>query len=52
MSNYVNVKFYKFQEGGDHLIPKRVARLYMLRALQIVIENALDILDIKPVSRM
>ncbi|XP_012528625.1 DALR anticodon-binding domain-containing protein 3 isoform X2 [Monomorium pharaonis] len=39
-------------EGGDHLIPKRVARLYMLRALQIVFENALDILGIKPVSRM
>ncbi|XP_039314452.1 uncharacterized protein LOC105203040 isoform X2 [Solenopsis invicta] len=39
-------------EGGDHLIPKMVARLYMLRALQVVIENALDILGIKPVSRM
>lgn len=39
-------------EGGDHLISKMVARLYMLRALQIVFENALDILSIKPVSRM
>ncbi|XP_077259518.1 DALR anticodon-binding domain-containing protein 3 isoform X1 [Temnothorax americanus] len=39
-------------EGGDHLIPKMVARLYMLRALQVVFENALDILSIKPVSRM
>lgn len=41
-----------FQEGGDHLIPKMIARLYMLRALQVVFENALDILGIKPVSRM
>lgn len=41
-----------FQEGGDHLIPKMVARLYMLRALQVVFENALDILGIEPVSRM
>lgn len=39
-------------EGGDHLIPKMIARLYMLRALQVVFENALDILGIKPVSRM
>ncbi|XP_011871774.1 PREDICTED: uncharacterized protein LOC105564176 isoform X2 [Vollenhovia emeryi] len=39
-------------EGGDHLIPRMVARLYMLRALQVVFENALDILGIKPVSRM
>lgn len=39
-------------EGGDHLIPKMVARLYMLRALYVVFENALDILGIKPISRM
>ncbi|KYQ46382.1 DALR anticodon-binding domain-containing protein 3 [Trachymyrmex zeteki] len=39
-------------EGGNHLIPKMVARLYMLRALHVVFENALDILGIKPVSRM
>ncbi|XP_020289817.1 DALR anticodon-binding domain-containing protein 3 isoform X1 [Pseudomyrmex gracilis] len=37
---------------GDHLIPKMVARIYMLHALQVVFENALDILSIKPVSRM
>ncbi|XP_018355727.1 PREDICTED: DALR anticodon-binding domain-containing protein 3 [Trachymyrmex septentrionalis] len=39
-------------EGGNHLIPKMVARLYMLRALYVIFENALDILGIKPVSRM
>ncbi|XP_011641656.1 DALR anticodon-binding domain-containing protein 3 isoform X2 [Pogonomyrmex barbatus] len=39
-------------EGGDHLIPKMVARLYMLHALQVVFENALDILGIKPMMRM
>lgn len=39
-------------EGGDHLIAKMFARLYMLQALQVVLENALDILDITPVSRM
>ncbi|KAL0110803.1 hypothetical protein PUN28_014035 [Cardiocondyla obscurior] len=39
-------------EGGDHLISKMIARLYMLRALQVVFENALDILGIKPISRM
>lgn len=48
---YIFISSCDFQEG-DHLIPKMVARLYMLRALQVVFENALDILSIKPVSRM
>ncbi|XP_012219889.1 DALR anticodon-binding domain-containing protein 3 [Linepithema humile] len=39
-------------EGSDHLISKMVARLYMLHALQVVFENALDILGIKSVSQM
>jgi len=49
---YIKSWFYEFQEGADHLIPKMVARLYMLRALYVVFENALDILGIQPVSRM
>lgn len=49
---YIIYQIVSFQEGGDHLIPKMVARLYMLRALQVIFENALDILGIKPVSRM
>ncbi|XP_029173357.1 DALR anticodon-binding domain-containing protein 3 [Nylanderia fulva] len=39
-------------EGGDHLISKMFARLYMLHALQVVLENILNILGITPVSRM
>lgn len=40
-------------EGSDHhLISKMTARLYMLQALQVVLENALDILDIKTISQM
>ncbi|KAL6445755.1 hypothetical protein ACFW04_000903 [Cataglyphis niger] len=39
-------------EGGEHLISKMFARLYMLYALQVVLENALDILGITPVSQM
>ncbi|XP_078032529.1 DALR anticodon-binding domain-containing protein 3 isoform X2 [Augochlora pura] len=39
-------------EAYDHLIPTMTARLYMLHALQIVIQNALALMDIVPVSRM
>ncbi|XP_031844841.1 uncharacterized protein LOC116432317 [Nomia melanderi] len=39
-------------EAYDHLIPMMIARLYMLRALQIVLQNALSLMDIVPVSRM
>ncbi|XP_070155070.1 DALR anticodon-binding domain-containing protein 3 isoform X2 [Polyergus mexicanus] len=39
-------------EGGDHLTSKMFARLYMLYALQVVLQNALDILGITPVSQM
>ncbi|KOC60666.1 DALR anticodon-binding domain-containing protein 3 [Habropoda laboriosa] len=39
-------------EAYDHLIPTMIARLYMLYALQIVLQNALSLLDITPVSRM
>ncbi|XP_017878127.1 DALR anticodon-binding domain-containing protein 3 isoform X2 [Ceratina calcarata] len=39
-------------EAYDHLIPTMTARLYMLHALQVVLRNALAILDIHPVSRM
>ncbi|XP_060825620.1 DALR anticodon-binding domain-containing protein 3-like [Bombus pascuorum] len=39
-------------EAYDHLIPTMTARLYMLHALQIVLQNALALLDITPVSRM
>lgn len=49
---FLQIIFYKLQEGGDHLISKMFARLYMLHSLQIVLENALDILGITPVSRM
>lgn len=59
MSNYtlyfvflLQITFYKLQEGGEHLISKMFARLYMLYALQVVLENALDILGITPVSQM
>ncbi|EFN84924.1 DALR anticodon-binding domain-containing protein 3 [Harpegnathos saltator] len=38
--------------GSVHLAPKMFARLYMLQALQVVLSNALSILDIKPVSQM
>ncbi|XP_015434907.1 PREDICTED: DALR anticodon-binding domain-containing protein 3 [Dufourea novaeangliae] len=39
-------------EAYDHLIPTMIARLYMLHALQIVLQNALTLMDIIPVSRM
>ncbi|KAK9303728.1 hypothetical protein QLX08_004719 [Tetragonisca angustula] len=39
-------------EAYDHLVPTMIARLYMLRALQIVLQNALAFLDIIPVSHM
>ncbi|XP_076759743.1 DALR anticodon-binding domain-containing protein 3 [Xylocopa sonorina] len=39
-------------DAYDHLIPTMNARLYMLHALQIVLQNALALLDIVPVSRM
>lgn len=39
-------------EAYDHLIPTMIARVYMLHALKVVIQNALAILDIHPVSRM
>nr|XP_033322398.1 DALR anticodon-binding domain-containing protein 3-like [Megalopta genalis] len=39
-------------EAYDHLIPTMTARLFMLYALQIVIQNALTLMDIVPVSRM
>ncbi|XP_076631008.1 DALR anticodon-binding domain-containing protein 3 isoform X2 [Colletes latitarsis] len=39
-------------EAYDHLIPTMIARLYMLHALQIVLQNALALLNIVPVSRM
>ncbi|OAD53917.1 DALR anticodon-binding domain-containing protein 3 [Eufriesea mexicana] len=39
-------------EVYDHLIPTMSVRLYMLHALQIVLQNALGLLDILPVSRM
>ncbi|XP_011340326.1 uncharacterized protein LOC105281063 isoform X2 [Ooceraea biroi] len=53
LPNIENVDFSQLQEEeGDHLIPKVIARLYMLHALQIVLQNALDIFDIKMESRM
>lgn len=39
-------------ESYDHLIPTMTARLYMLRALQTVLQNTLALLDIDSVSRM
>ncbi|XP_014480748.1 PREDICTED: uncharacterized protein LOC106747597 [Dinoponera quadriceps] len=39
-------------KGSAPLAPKMFARLYMLHALRVVLENALNILDIKPVSHM
>ncbi|XP_076240718.1 uncharacterized protein LOC143183151 [Calliopsis andreniformis] len=39
-------------EAYDHLIPTVIARLYMLQALEILLQNALLLLDIVPVSRM
>ncbi|XP_076295833.1 DALR anticodon-binding domain-containing protein 3 [Lasioglossum baleicum] len=39
-------------EAYDHLIPMMTARLFMLHALQIVIQNALTLMDIVVVSRM
>lgn len=39
-------------EGRDHLLPTMMARLYLLKAVQIVIRNALRLLNIDPVSRM
>lgn len=39
-------------EAYDHLVPTMIARLYMLHALQIVLQNALAFLDIIPVSHM
>nr|XP_034178930.1 DALR anticodon-binding domain-containing protein 3 isoform X1 [Osmia lignaria] len=39
-------------EGYDHLIPTMIARLYMLHALQIILQNSLALLDIMPVPRM
>ncbi|CAK9824285.1 DALR anticodon-binding domain-containing protein 3 [Anthophora retusa] len=39
-------------EAYDHLIPTMIARIYMLYALQIVLQNALALLNITPVSRM
>lgn len=39
-------------EAYDHLIPTMNARLYMLHALQIVLQNTLALIDIIPVSRM
>ncbi|XP_043267988.1 DALR anticodon-binding domain-containing protein 3 [Venturia canescens] len=39
-------------EGRDHLIPTMMARLYLLHALQIVINNSLAILNIVPVNHM
>ncbi|XP_043265941.1 DALR anticodon-binding domain-containing protein 3 isoform X2 [Colletes gigas] len=39
-------------DAYDHLIPTMIARLYMLHALQIVLQNALALLNIVPVSRM
>ncbi|XP_076651233.1 uncharacterized protein LOC143358168 [Halictus rubicundus] len=39
-------------EAYDHLIPTMTARLFMLHSLQIVIQNALILMDIVPVLRM
>lgn len=44
--------YYELQRGSVHLAPKMFARLYMLYALQVVLKNTLDILDIKPISQM
>lgn len=39
-------------EGYKHLHSKLIARIYMLKALEIILQNALAILNIKSVSRM
>ncbi|XP_046749656.1 DALR anticodon-binding domain-containing protein 3 isoform X2 [Diprion similis] len=39
-------------EGRDHLLPTMMARLYLLKAIQIVTRNALSLLNLDPVSRM
>ncbi|XP_046623716.1 DALR anticodon-binding domain-containing protein 3 isoform X1 [Neodiprion virginianus] len=39
-------------EGRDHLLPTMMARLYLLKAIQIVTRNALRLLNLDPVSRM
>ncbi|KAG7190263.1 hypothetical protein KM043_006382 [Ampulex compressa] len=36
----------------DHLLPKMIARLYMLQALQIILQNALEIMNIQPLAQM
>ncbi|XP_076174995.1 uncharacterized protein LOC143150533 isoform X2 [Ptiloglossa arizonensis] len=48
----VNFSLLDQEEAYNHLIPTMVARLYMLRALQIILQNALALLNIVPVSRM
>ncbi|XP_014599233.1 PREDICTED: uncharacterized protein LOC106784333 isoform X2 [Polistes canadensis] len=39
-------------EGYKHLHSKLIARIYMLKALKIILQNGLAILNIKSVSRM
>ncbi|XP_034952330.1 DALR anticodon-binding domain-containing protein 3 [Chelonus insularis] len=39
-------------EGCTHLLPTLMARIYLLKALQIVYNNSLNILNINSISRM
>lgn len=48
----LSITMHSLQEGYKHLYSKLIARIYMLKALEIILQNTLAIFNIESVSRM